>query len=165
MTAATTVPALDVRDVRKVFPVPDSPTGELVVLDEVTMTIEGGQFVSVLGPSGCGKTTLARIITGIEDVSEGQILIDGQVAGPPGPSRCLVFQNYGLLPWLTVQGNVELGMTIQKIDKQIRRERARTYIEMVGLNGFESATHTKSPAAWPSGRAWPALWLRSHGCC
>jgi ABC-type nitrate/sulfonate/bicarbonate transport system ATPase subunit len=137
MTASTTVPALDVRDVRKAFAVPDSPTGDLLVLDDVSLTIDGGQFVSVLGPSGCGKTTLARIITGIEDPTDGQILIDGADAGPPGPNRCLVFQNYGLLPWLTVRDNVELGMSIQGIDKRVRRERGAKYIEMVGLNGFE----------------------------
>jgi NitT/TauT family transport system ATP-binding protein len=127
-----------VTNVQKVFPQPDSPTREpLQVLADVSFDIQQGEFVSVLGPSGCGKTTLARIIIGLEPVTSGGISIHGRPAGPPGSDRCLVFQNYGLLPWRTVQANVELGMQVQKVSKAERRERAQKYIDLVGLSGFE----------------------------
>jgi len=130
--------ALEVRDLTKVFfqQSSEGPLG-LLVLDDVSLAVGTGEFVSVLGPSGCGKTTLARIIVGIEDRTGGQIEIGGEPAGPPGPDRCLVFQNYGLLPWRTVQDNVELGLELQGVPRAERRESARTFIELVGLAGFE----------------------------
>jgi NitT/TauT family transport system ATP-binding protein len=136
---ATTAPALEIKAARKVFPQPDAPGGEgLLVLDQVSLTVQPGQFVSVLGPSGCGKTTLARVVIGLEPLTSGEVFIDGVLAGPPAPNRCLVFQNYGLLPWRTVSGNVELGMEVQGVGKTERRERARKYISLVGLEGFEA---------------------------
>jgi NitT/TauT family transport system ATP-binding protein len=138
MSDLATMSALQISNVQKVFPQPDSPTGEpLQVLADVSFRIEEGEFVSVLGPSGCGKTTLARTIIGLEPVTSGDIYIDGEPAGPPGSNRCLVFQNYGLLPWRTVQANVELGMEVQGVAKSERRQRAAKYIELVGLSGFE----------------------------
>ena len=136
MTAAA---ALDVRNVRKLFfqPTPRGPAG-LLVLDDVSFSVGAGEFVSALGPSGCGKTTLARIIVGLEEVAAGAVLIGGRPAGPPGPDRCLVFQHYALLPWRTVLGNVELAMEIQGVAKDERRTRARRFIELVGLTGFET---------------------------
>ena len=131
-------PALNVRGLTKVFfqRSAHGPLG-LLVLDAVSFQVRTGEFVSVLGPSGCGKTTLARMIVGIEDRTSGEIDIGGRPAGPPGPDRCLVFQNYGLLPWRTVQGNVELGLEIQGVPPAERRDAARRYIELVGLAGFE----------------------------
>jgi ABC-type nitrate/sulfonate/bicarbonate transport system ATPase subunit len=108
----------------------------LPVLDDITFDVRPREFVSVLGPSGCGKTTLLRIIVGIETADRGQVLIDGRPAGPAGRDRCIVFQNYGLLPWLTVHGNVELGLEIQGIERPRRDELARKYIDLVGLTGF-----------------------------
>jgi ABC-type nitrate/sulfonate/bicarbonate transport system ATPase subunit len=130
--------ALELRDLTKVFfqQSAEGPLG-LLVLDDVTLTVGTGEFVSVLGPSGCGKTTLARIIVGIEDRTGGEIEIGGKPAGPPGPDRCLVFQNYGLLPWRTVLDNVELGLELQGVPRKERHETARKYIELVGLGGFE----------------------------
>ena len=131
--------ALEVRDLTKIFfqQTPRGPAG-LLVLDEVAFSVARGEFVSVLGPSGCGKTTLARIIVGIEDAASGEVLIDGAPAGPSGPNRCLVFQNYGLLPWRTVLANVELGLELQDTGKRERREIAQRYIDLVGLKGFEN---------------------------
>ncbi len=130
--------ALEVQSVSKIFfqPTPRGPAG-LLVLQDVSFAVREGEFVSALGPSGCGKTTLARIIVGLEDVAAGSVLIDGHPAGPPGPDRCLVFQNYALLPWRTVVGNVELAMEIQGVPRSERRERARRFIDLVGLTGFE----------------------------
>jgi NitT/TauT family transport system ATP-binding protein len=130
--------ALEVNGLSKVFfrQSFEGPLG-LLVLDGVSFVVEAGEFVSVLGPSGCGKTTLARIIVGIEDRTDGRIEIGGRPAGPPGPDRCLVFQNYGLLPWRTVQDNVELGLEIQGVPRSERRATAARFIDLVGLTGFE----------------------------
>jgi NitT/TauT family transport system ATP-binding protein len=130
--------ALEIRDLTKLF-YRQTARGwaGLLVLDGVSFAVDGQEFVSVLGPSGCGKTTLARIIVGIEKPSEGQVLIDGAPAGPPGADRCLVFQNYGLLPWRTVLGNVELGLELKGVPARERQREARRYVELVGLSGFE----------------------------
>jgi NitT/TauT family transport system ATP-binding protein len=130
--------ALEVRDLTKLF-FRQTPKGwaGFQVLDRVSFTVAPGEFVSVLGPSGCGKTTLARILVGIETLDQGQVLIDGRPAGPPGADRCLVFQNYGLFPWRTVADNVELGLELRGVPAQRRRQEARKYIDLVGLTGFE----------------------------
>jgi len=130
--------ALDVRDLTKVFfqSSSEGPLG-LLVLDDVSLQVGRGEFVAVLGPSGCGKTTLARIIVGIEDRTDGQIEIGGRPAGPPGADRCLVFQNYGLLPWRTVLANVELGLELRGVPPPERRAEAKRFIKLVGLTGFE----------------------------
>jgi NitT/TauT family transport system ATP-binding protein len=112
--------------------------GGLLVLDDVSLEVKGREFVSVLGPSGCGKTTLARILAGIESADRGDVLIDGQPAGPPGTGRCLVFQNYGLLAWRSVIDNVVLGLELRGTPKAEREGQARKYIELVGLGGFEN---------------------------
>jgi NitT/TauT family transport system ATP-binding protein len=130
--------ALEVRDLTKLFFRQTSKGwAGFQVLDRVSFTVAPGEFVSVLGPSGCGKTTLARILVGIETLDQGQVLIDGRPAGPPGADRCLVFQNYGLFPWRTVADNVELGLELRGVPAQRRRQEARKYIDLVGLTGFE----------------------------
>jgi NitT/TauT family transport system ATP-binding protein len=130
--------ALELREVRKLFYQRHANEwAALLVLDGVSFDVAPREFVSVLGPSGCGKTTLARIITGIESTDHGDVLIDGQPAGPPGANRCLVFQNYGLFPWRTVLENVCLGLEIQGMGRVERERRAHEYIELVGLTGFE----------------------------
>ncbi len=130
--------ALEVRGLTKLF-FQQTPQGwgGLLVLDDVSFEVGEREFVAVLGPSGCGKTTLARILAGIEPADRGEVLIDGHPAGPPGEGRCLVFQNYGLLAWRTVQENVELGLELRGMAKGERAARAAKYIDLVGLNGFE----------------------------
>ena len=98
-----------------------------------------GEFVSVLGPSGCGKTTLARIIVGIEDRDQrARSTSAGARPGRPGPDRCLVFQNYGLLPWRTVIANVELGLELRGVPASERRAEAQQFIKLVGLTGLRA---------------------------
>lgn len=135
---AAVAPALELAGVQKIFFVRTArgPAG-LLVLDDVSLTVPREQFVAVLGPSGCGKTTLARVVVGLDREIRGEVRLDGTPAGPPGPDRCLVFQNYGLLPWRTVLSNVELGLEIQGTPREQRRAAAREYLEMVGLTGFE----------------------------
>ena len=107
-----------------------------VVLQDVSLALSAGRLVALVGPNGAGKTTLLRSLAGLIP-HQGEIEIGGKPAWPPGPDRCLVFQNYGLLPWRTVLDNVELGLELQGVPRKERHETARKYIELVGLGGFE----------------------------
>lgn len=109
----------------------------IFALKDINLKVENGKFVSIIGPSGCGKTTLLRIIAGLEDSSEGKVLLDGEEINEPGPHVGLVFQEYALFPWRTVLENVEFGLEIKGISKKERRERALQYIITIGLEGFE----------------------------
>lgn len=107
------------------------------VLADIQIDIPDNQFLCLLGGSGCGKTTLLRILAGLTTPNGGTIEIDGNRVVRPGGERSMVFQNYGLLPWRTVLGNVELGLEIRHVDRNTRREAAREWIDRVGLSGFE----------------------------
>jgi NitT/TauT family transport system ATP-binding protein len=115
-------------------------TGEarVSVLDGVSFGIPRNQFVCLLGGSGCGKTTLIKIVAGLIAPDAGDIRIEGRAVKGPGADRSLVFQNYGLLPWRSVLGNVELGLEIAGIARARRRQICRDYIDRVGLTGFEN---------------------------
>lgn len=111
--------------------------GELVALDGISFEVRPKEFVSILGPSGCGKTTLIRITAGLIRSDEGRILVNGVKVVAPGRDRCMVFQNFGLLPWRTVQANVEFGLELDGIKASERGRIAAKYIDLVGLRGFE----------------------------
>src|SRR3546814_10245945 len=102
------MPNLIVRDLVKRFPVSGGPP--LLALDGVNLSVERGEFVAFVGPSGCGKTTLLRIIQGLETASGGEILIDGKQISGPGHDRGFVFQQYGLLPWMTAAENIGFAL-------------------------------------------------------
>ena len=108
-----------------------------LVLDAISFTVPQNQFVCLLGPSGCGKTTILRIVAGLTTESSGSIKVEGKIVRGPGQDRSLVFQNYGLLPWRTVMGNVEFGLEMRGISKTKRREICQRHIDRVGLNGYE----------------------------
>lgn len=109
---------------------------ETAVLDGISLDIRQGEFICLLGPSGCGKTTLLNMIAGFEKPSSGHISIDGQPVKQPSPKYVTIFQNYGLLPWRTVQGNVELGLEGRGLRRKEIREIAEDYIDLVGLSPF-----------------------------
>lgn len=111
--------------------------GRIDVLEAVSFHITKNQFVCLLGGSGCGKTTLLKIVAGLVEPDTGRIEIGGRAIRGPGPDRSLVFQNYGLLPWRNVLGNVELGLEIRGVARLQRRQICREYIARVGLTGFE----------------------------
>ena len=113
--------------------------GPLRVLDEVSLDIYPGEFVVLLGPSGCGKTTLLNIAGGLEDPSAGQVLMDGQAVTGPGPDRSMVFQQYALFPWLTVEGNVEFGLRLKGLDRRERRRITEDVLTLVDLLPFRSS--------------------------
>ena len=106
-------------------------------LDHVSLGIEKGEFICLLGPSGCGKSTLLNALAGFEKVSSGSVKIDGKEVTAPSIRNITIFQNYGLLPWRTVQKNVELGLESKGIPKEERAKIAKKYIDLVGLSGFE----------------------------
>lgn len=128
---------LAVEGIRKSFAKSNGKVGELLVLDGVSFTVQDKEFVSILGPSGCGKTTLIRILAGLIRPDAGGARVDDRPIDGPGPDRCLVFQNFGLLPWRTVQSNVEFGLEVLDMEQATRVATARKYIELVGLGGFE----------------------------
>lgn len=114
-------------------------SGEIVALDNVSLNINENEFVCVVGPSGCGKSTMLNVLAGLEEPSSGKVTMDGKEITGPGPERGVIFQQYALFAWLTVEKNVEYGLKIQKVPKEQRREIARKYIEMVGLTDFANA--------------------------
>ncbi len=116
-------------------------TQVVAALQPVNTTIPEGQFVVFFGPSGCGKTTLLNIIAGFEDVSEGEITLDGQPVEGPHHDRLMLFQEHGLFPWLNVIDNVMYGLRREfRFKPKARRERARHYLKMVHLEEFEKAS-------------------------
>lgn len=110
---------------------------KILALEDINLQLENGRFISVIGPSGCGKTTLLRIIAGLENSSEGKVLLDREEVKEPGPHIGLVFQEYALFPWRTVLKNVEFGLELKGLSKRERKEKALEYINIVGLEGFD----------------------------
>jgi NitT/TauT family transport system ATP-binding protein len=107
------------------------------VLENISLEVGDGEFVCLLGPSGCGKTTLLNAMAGFLSPTSGQIQVDGEVVRGPDPRRIFVFQERGVFPWLTVEGNIGFGLF--KLPRAEREERIAHYIKMVGLEGFEKA--------------------------
>jgi len=130
---------LEVRRLSKIFFEQNDPRKPgLVALYNISLAIRKNEFVSLLGPSGCGKTTLIRIIAGLLTADRGEVLVNSQVVNSPGRDRCMVFQQFGLLPWRTVVSNVEFGLEIDGVLREERRAFAEQYLELVGLKGFEN---------------------------
>src|SRR4030095_3695603 len=131
------LPLLQVDAVRKAFPKSDG--GELLVLDDVNLQLVQGQIVGLLGRSGSGKSTLLRLIAGLSRPSGGQLTSLGRPIAGPAPGIAMVFQSFALFPWLTVFENVALGLQAQRLPKAEVRSRTLAAIDLIGLDGFESA--------------------------
>ena len=110
---------------------------EFTALDNASLDIEKGEFICLLGPSGCGKSTLLNALAGFEKLNSGSVKINGKEVTAPSINNITIFQNYGLLPWRTVQKNVELGLESKKVPKSERAGIAKKYIDLVGLSGYE----------------------------
>jgi ABC-type nitrate/sulfonate/bicarbonate transport system ATPase subunit len=113
--------------------------GEVIALNNLSLTVPDKQFAVIVGPSGCGKSSLLDIIAGLKEPSGGECRLDGKAISGPGRERGMVFQNYSLFPWLTVLKNVAFGLTLQGQTSQTALERARHYVDAVGLSSFENA--------------------------
>ena len=123
--------------------------GDLCVFKDVHFNIEKGEFVAMVGHSGCGKSTLLNIIAGLETPTEGGIILDGKEVTTPGLDRMVVFQNFALMPWMTVYENIRIAVraAYPGWDRERVREYVQQYIDMVGLTGDEH----KKPAALSGG--------------
>jgi NitT/TauT family transport system ATP-binding protein len=106
-------------------------------LADINLAVGDGEFVTLIGPSGCGKTTMLKIIDGLISYDEGELRVLGRPVKGPGPERAVVFQNFALLPWLTIVENVAFGLQLRGASRSEREETAARYISMVGLQGFE----------------------------
>ncbi|ABR89556.1 sulfonate/nitrate transport system ATP-binding protein [Janthinobacterium sp. Marseille] len=127
------LPAIDIKGVSKVF----SIGGQTVqALREVNLTINKGEFVCLIGASGCGKSTLLRIMAGFETTSSGSANMYGMPIDGPSPERGMVFQDYGLFPWLTVKENIGFGQRQRNLPKAKLEELSAYYTDMVGLTKF-----------------------------
>ncbi len=111
----------------------------ILVLDNITLELREGEFVTLLGPSGSGKSTLLRILAGLVPPSAGEVLVHGKPLHGPNPQVAIVFQSFALYPWLTVLQNVELGLLAREVPRDERRRQALAAIDLVGLDGFEDA--------------------------
>jgi NitT/TauT family transport system ATP-binding protein len=136
-TATTDAPLLRASGIAKSFPKPDGQ--ELLVLEDVNLQLARGQVIGLLGRSGSGKSTLLRVIAGLAAPSRGEMLYMGQPVHGPAAGIALVFQSFALFPWLTVYENVALGLEAQRLPRAEIRQRTLAAIDLIGLDGFESA--------------------------
>ena len=131
---------IDLTGVGQVFQVrgdEDKRRHDFVALEDVNLTVEAGQFLSIVGPSGCGKSTILDLIAGLTRPTTGSVSVGGREVTGPGPDRSVVFQQYTLLPWRTALGNVEFALeAVGSWSKSERRDRARRYLDLVGLSEF-----------------------------
>ena len=124
---------LSTRALGKVF---DAHSGPTTALSNVSFDVHRKEFVSVIGPSGCGKSTLIRLLAGLETPTSGQVLLDGREVRGPGRERGMVFQGYTLFPWLSVRDNVSFGPRMGGVDSKTAADKARAWIDLVGLARF-----------------------------
>jgi len=112
--------------------------GETIsVLENINLAVADGEFVCLLGPSGCGKSTLLNTMAGFLSPTRGEVRVDNEIVQGPEPRRIFVFQERGVFPWLTVEGNIAFGLA--KLTREERERRIAHYVQMVGLQGFEKA--------------------------
>lgn len=109
----------------------------VTALQDINLGFQRGELTSLLGPSGCGKTTLLKIIAGLLEPTEGKVRVHGKPVTGPGPERAFVFQDFALMPWATVIKNAAFGLELKGVALEEREDRARHYINEVGLAGFE----------------------------
>ncbi len=139
---------LDIDHVSKYFP-SSSGNGQVCIFKDVTIKIDKGEFVTVIGHSGCGKSTLLNMVAGLETMSEGGILLNGREVSGPGLDRMVVFQNFSLMPWMTVFENIRLAVraAYPEWDRRKIAVHVHKYIQLVGLKGAEE----KRPVALSGG--------------
>lgn len=125
------------RNVRRSLDDQEKMGGKLIALDGIDLEFKEGELVCILGPSGCGKSTLLRLIAGFDKATAGEVRIAGNKVEKPSSDSVFVFQQDGLLPWMTVWQNMELGLN-HVSDKEEKAEMVKEYIELVELKGFEN---------------------------
>lgn len=136
----TLKPVIELSGVKKSFPAGNTTKQ---ILDGIDLSIYENEFVVICGPGQCGKTTLINIIAGLDRCDEGRVIVNGREVKEPSPERGVVYQNIMLFDWLTVMGNVEFGPKAMGENKAERQKRAKYFIDMVGLTGFENTYPVK----------------------
>jgi NitT/TauT family transport system ATP-binding protein len=131
-------PQIEICDLVKQFPRRSGDDQPVLALDRIQLQVRAGEFVALLGPSGCGKSTLLNIIAGFLPLTTGQALHDGVQINHPDRRRTVVFQDYALFPWMTIQKNIEFGLKAKGIPAAQRTDIARNLITRVQLTGFEN---------------------------
>ncbi|MDE8342752.1 MAG: nitrate/sulfonate/bicarbonate ABC transporter ATP-binding protein [Acidocella sp.] len=130
-------PLVTVRNCRQSYH--KDASADLIVLDDVNLTLQSGEIVGLLGRSGSGKSTLLRIVSGLLKPTAGEVMWRGQPLTGPAAGVAMVFQSFALFPWLTVQENVEIGLEAQGVKKAERDERTEAAIDLIGLGGYDTA--------------------------
>ena len=128
---------LSIRGVGRTFPGVNGGAATLA-LQPTDLEVADNDFITILGPSGCGKSTLLRIVAGLDEPTQGEVLLDGAPVRGPGAERGMVFQSYTLFPWLTVQQNICFGLREKGMPAAEQGEIAARFIAEVGLRGFEN---------------------------
>ncbi|MFX0198314.1 MAG: ABC transporter ATP-binding protein [Candidatus Hodarchaeota archaeon] len=126
--------SVELKDVAKSFI--DREGNQLEVLKDLSFFVAPGEIVTLIGPSGCGKTTTLRIIAGLVRHDMGEVLIDGKEVQKPGQDRGFVFQDYGLMPWLSVRQNIEFGLAVTNAPKEERRQTSNRLLKIIGMERF-----------------------------
>jgi NitT/TauT family transport system ATP-binding protein len=140
----TVKPKLTIDGVSKEFSVRDTEgprrgRKNFAAVRDINLEVSEGEFLVLAGPSGCGKSTLLDLLAGLSEPSAGEILVDGKRVAGPGLDRGIVFQQYALLPWRSALANIEFGLEASGLRRRERKARAREYLELVGLTGFENS--------------------------
>lgn len=138
--AHSPTPFVEVEGVSKVYPTKDG--GEVVILDDINLTVAEGEFICVIGHSGCGKSTLLDMISGFRQPSSGEVRVQGKRVTQPGPDRMVVFQNYALLPWKTAFENIYLAVHAVYPDKS-KEEKTEIVNKHLAMVGLEEAANKK----------------------
>jgi len=128
-------PHIRIDGVNKVFGLDER---EVVALQDISLAIPRGQFTCLLGPSGCGKSTLLNAVAGFAPPTSGAIVVDGRPVSGPGPERGMVFQEYALFPWMTVEQNVRFGLEIRRMPAPQMKERVDALLTMLSLGDFRA---------------------------
>lgn len=127
---------VEINNLKKIY---NGRQGEVVALNGVNLNIRENEFICVVGPSGCGKTTLLNILAGLEEETSGDLKLDGKPITGTGGDRGVVFQQYALFPWLTVEKNIAFGLNLKKLSEQEIKEKVDHYLKVVGLEDFKDA--------------------------
>ena len=125
---------IEARNLSKVF----TRRRNITAIESLDLDVRQNEFVTILGPSGCGKSTFLLIAAGLEELSSGTLLIDGNPVSGPDPKRAIVFQEYLLFPWRTVRKNICFGPEVRKVAKSDQERIVEKYVDLVGLKGFEN---------------------------
>ncbi|MFL6590730.1 MAG: ABC transporter ATP-binding protein [Chthoniobacterales bacterium] len=137
-TAAREASSLRIDAVRKSFPAPEVSGSRRLALDDISLSLNAGELVSLVGPSGCGKSTLLRLVAGLDTPDSGELFVGPERISAPNAERGLVFQDPNLFPWLTVRRNIEAGLVARKVLHEKRHE-VDEFMRLVGLESFADA--------------------------